>query len=116
MPLGALYLLGASRDYGNMLYRDYVGITFPYILLTTSKFSSFVGGGCPKERWGPYRPQGHVDGSGRRARIQDSTGTVVRNPTVEDEHVVSSASLTGAIVSLVCLVLGNNYNSVTAIV
>ena len=31
------YLMALSRDCGSILYRDYVGITFPYTLLRTSK-------------------------------------------------------------------------------
>ena len=33
-PQPYAHLLGVSREYGNTLYRDYVGIIFPYSLLT----------------------------------------------------------------------------------
>ena len=29
--------MGVSREYGDILYRDYTGIMFPYSLLTTTK-------------------------------------------------------------------------------
>ena len=32
------YILGAVGESGNVLYRDYIGIIFPYSLLSTSKF------------------------------------------------------------------------------
>ena len=31
------YLLGVNRESGNMLYREYMEITFPHSLLTTSE-------------------------------------------------------------------------------
>ena len=34
-------LLGSSREYGNMLCRGYIGILFPYSLLTASKQDSY---------------------------------------------------------------------------
>ena len=41
---GPLYLLGISREYGFILYRDYIGIIFPNSLLTISKFRGNVKG------------------------------------------------------------------------
>ena len=36
------HVLGVRREEGNMLHRDYVGISFPFSLLTTSKMRGLL--------------------------------------------------------------------------